>query len=74
MQFEGAGKAKLFGTFTMPRTEGGASVPGVLVVPTAGAGSLLAQTGTADPLGKDLATTFAGAGVASYRYDQRGTG
>lgn len=65
---------QLFGTFAMPATEAGASVPGVLVVPTAGAGGLLAQTGTADPLGKDLATTFNGAGVASYRYDQRGTG
>jgi len=74
VQFEVAGKATLFGTFTMPKTEGGASVPGVLVLPTAVAGSLLAQTGTTDPLGKDLATTFAGAGVASYRYDLRGTG
>jgi len=34
----------------------------------------MAQTGTADPLGKDLANTFTGAGVASYRHDQRGTG
>ncbi len=58
----------------MPATQGGASVPGALVVPTAGAGGLLTQTGTADPLAKDLATTFAGSGVASYRYDQRGTG
>ena len=72
IQFEGAGKAKLFGTFTMPVTQGGAGVPGALVVPTAGAGSL--QTGATDPLGKDLATAFAEAGVASYRYDQRGTG
>jgi len=74
VQFEGAGKVKLFGTFAMPATEAGSSVPGVLVVPTAGAGGLLAQTGTADPLGKDLASTLTGAGVASYRYDQRGTG
>ena len=75
VQFEGAGKVKLFGTFTMPATPAGAgSVPGVLVVPAAGAGGLIGQTGVADPFPKDLANTFAGAGVAAYRYDQRGTG
>ena len=74
VQFEGAGKVKLFGTFTMPATPSGGSVPGVLVVPTSGAGGLLGQTGVADPFAKDLANTFAGAGVAAYRYDQRGTG
>ncbi|MGI8983473.1 MAG: hypothetical protein ACR2HM_02890, partial [Acidimicrobiales bacterium] len=73
VQFEGAGKVKLFGTFTMPATHVGANVPGVLRIPTSGAGGLL-QSGVNDPLGKDLAETFAGAGVASYRYDQRGTG
>ena len=74
VQFEGAGKAKLFGTFSMPATKSGASVPGVLLVPTAGAGGLLGGAGVNDPLGKDLAKTFSDAGVASYRYDQRGTG
>ncbi|MGI8810504.1 MAG: alpha/beta hydrolase [Acidimicrobiales bacterium] len=74
VQFEGAGKAKLFGTFAMPATAAGAGVPGVLVVPTAGAGGLQGQSGVADPLGKDLADTFTKAGVAAYRYDQRGTG
>ena len=74
VQFEGAGKAKLFGTFSMPATQGGGTVPGVLLVPTSGAGGLLGQAGVADPMGKDLAKTFSTAGVASYRYDQRGTG
>jgi pimeloyl-ACP methyl ester carboxylesterase len=74
VQFEGAGKVKLFGTFTMPAADAGASVPGVLMVPTSGAGGLLGQSGVADPLGKDLAGMFAKSGVASYRYDQRGTG
>lgn len=73
VQFEGAGKVKLFGTFTMPATQVGTNVPGVLLIPTSGAGGLL-QSGVNDPLGKDLAETFAGAGLASYRYDQRGTG
>lgn len=74
VQFEGAGKAKLFGTFSMPATTSGVTVPGVLLVPTAGAGGLLGGDGVNDPLGKDLAKTFSDAGVASYRYDQRGTG
>ena len=74
VQFEGAGKAKLFGTFSMPAAQAGASVPGVLLVPTAGAGGLLGGAGVNDPMGKDLAKTFSDAGVASYRYDQRGTG
>ena len=74
VQFEGAGKAKLFGTFAMPATRGAAAVPGVLLVPTSGAGGLLSGAGVNDPLGKDLAKTFSDTGVASYRYDQRGTG
>jgi pimeloyl-ACP methyl ester carboxylesterase len=74
VQVEGAGKVKLFGTFTMPATDATSAVPGALLVPTAGAGGLLGQGGVNDPLGKDLATSLAGAGVASYRYDQRGTG
>jgi len=74
LQFEGAGKAKVFGTLSMPETPAGATVPGVLIIPTAGAGGLLGFAGVADPLGKDLAKTFAASGVASYRYDQRGTG
>jgi pimeloyl-ACP methyl ester carboxylesterase len=74
VQFEGAGKVKLFGTFTMPATQPGAAVPAALLVPTSGAGGLLGAAGVNDPLGKDLAKSFADAGVASYRYDQRGTG
>lgn len=74
VQFDGAGKVKLFGTFAMPATESDATVPGVLMIPTSGAGGFLGPAGVADPLGKDLAKTFTDAGVASYRYDQRGTG
>ena len=75
LQFEGAGKVKLFGTFTMPAaSHSAASVPGVLLVPTALAGGVVGETGVGDPFGKDLASRFAVAGVATYRYDQRGTG
>ena len=73
VQFVGAGKVRLFGTFTMPETTSRA-VPGVLLVPTSGAGDLLGPTGANDPLGQDLAASFAQAGLATYRYDQRGTG
>lgn len=77
VQFEGAGEVKLFGTFSMPATSSGGSVPGVLILPTAGAGDrngLIGQTGVADPFGSDLSAAFTDAGLATYRYDQRGTG
>ncbi len=77
VQFEGAGKVKLFGTFTMPATTGGKGVPAALVVPTGGAGggrNGAGQTGVADPFSRELSEAFAGAGLATYRYDQRGTG
>ena len=77
VQFTGAGKARIFGAFTMPATKAGESVPGVLVVPTAAGGDrngLLGPTGVADPLARDLADAFKNAGLATYRYDQRGTG
>jgi pimeloyl-ACP methyl ester carboxylesterase len=77
VQFVGAGKVRLFGTFAMPETKAGESVPGVLVLPTAGAGDrngILGTTGVADPLGRDLAAAFTNSGLATYRYDQRGTG
>ena len=75
LQFEGAGKVKLFGALTVPAaSQSAASVPGVLVVPTAAAGGVAGETGVGDAFGKDLASRFAAAGVATYRYDQRGTG
>ncbi len=77
VQFEGAGKVKLFGTFSMPATAAGGNVPGVLILPTAGAGArngVNGQTGVADPFGRDLSEAFTDAGLATYRYDQRGTG
>lgn len=77
VQFVGAGKVRLFGTFTMPENKAGEGVPGVLILPTGGAGDrngIRGVTGVADPLGQDLAATFGKAGLATYRYDQRGTG
>jgi pimeloyl-ACP methyl ester carboxylesterase len=74
LQFEGAGKVRLFGTLTMPATQAGAGVPGVLVLPGDGAGGLLGPGGVADPMGQDMAKAISGAGAAVYRYDQRGTG
>ncbi len=75
LQFEGAGNVRLFGTLTMPATQAGGAVPGALVIlPTAAAAGLPGQAGTANSVGRDLATSIAAAGVAAYRYDQRGTG
>lgn len=73
VQFAGAGKVRLFGTFTMPETAS-RTAPGVLLVPTGGAADLLGPTGADDPFGGDLAAAFGEAGMATYRYDQRGTG
>ena len=74
VQFEGAGKVKLFGTLSLPAMDAGGSVPAALLIPTSGAGGFLGPAGVADPLGQELAKSFTDAGVAAYRYDQRGTG
>lgn len=77
VQVVGANKVRLFGTFTTPPAAQSASVPGVLLVPTVGPGDrngLIGPSGAPDRIAQDLAQAFSGAGVASYRYDRRGTG
>ncbi len=77
VQVTGTGKVHLFGTFTVPPAAARDAVPGVLLVPTLGSGDRdgpIAPTGIRDALGADLAKTLSDAGVASYRYDRRGTG
>lgn len=77
VQVVGANKVRLFGTFTTPPAGQSASVPGVLLVPTVGPGDrngLIGPSGAPDRIAQDLAQAFSGAGVASYRYDRRGTG
>ena len=77
VQVTGAGKVRLFGTFTVPAAATSASVPGVLILPSTGPGDRdgpLALDGAPDQLGRDLASSLSNAGVASYRYDRRGMG
>jgi pimeloyl-ACP methyl ester carboxylesterase len=80
VQVTGANKLRLGGTLFVPRAavEPGAKVPGVLFVPTVGAGErngpVLPGGAGLDPLAADLAKGFAEAGLASYRFDRRGTG
>ena len=77
VQVTGAGKVRLFGTFAIPPAASSASVPGVLIVPTAGLGdrdAALGVDGVRDTWARDLARSLSDAGLASYRYDRRGTG
>ncbi len=75
VQITGAGKIHLFGTFAIPDAASGASVPGALIIPTAGLGDrdgLIGVGGVPDPVAKEIAQSLSRAGVASYRYDRRG--
>ena len=81
VQVTGAGKVRLGGTLFVPPAatqSGTTSVPGVLFVPTLGPGErngpVLPGGAGLDPLAADLAKTFGEGGLASYRYDGRGTG
>ncbi|MDQ3978556.1 MAG: lysophospholipase [Actinomycetota bacterium] len=81
VQVTGAGKVRLGGTLLVPQAatvSPNAKVPGVLFVPAVGSGErngpiITGATGL-DPLAADLAKAFGEAGLASYRYDGRGTG
>jgi pimeloyl-ACP methyl ester carboxylesterase len=81
VQVTGAGKVRLGGTLLVPQAATASpnpKVPGVLFVPAIGPGErngpvLTGATGL-DPLAADLAKAFGEAGLASYRYDGRGTG
>lgn len=77
VQVVGAGKVRLFGTFTVPPAAAAASVPGVLIVPSAGQGDrdgAITLSGAPDRWARDVSKSMSAAGLASYRYDRRGTG
>lgn len=73
----GAGNVRLSGTLATPPAAGGGTVAGVLIVPSLAPGDrdgLIAPSGGSDRIGQDLAKAFSEAGIASLRYDRRGTG
>jgi len=77
LQFTGAGKVRLGATLTMPASgPSGALPPAVLIVPGPGLTSRDGRTVGApiDNLYKDLSKAFTAAGMATFRYDRRGTG
>jgi len=75
LQFTGAGKVRMGATLTMP-TGLTAPPPAVLIIPGPGLTSRDGRTIGApiDNLYKDLSKAFVAAGVATLRYDHRGSG
>jgi pimeloyl-ACP methyl ester carboxylesterase len=76
LQFTGAGgKVRISGTLTLPANVKG-PVPAVLVVPSPGLTNRDGMTvgAPADLLYKDLTKAITAAGMASFRYDHRGSG
>jgi pimeloyl-ACP methyl ester carboxylesterase len=75
LQFTGAGKVRMGATLTLPATSGGPP-PAVLIVPGPGLTSRDGRTVGApiDNIYKDLSKAFVAAGVATFRYDHRGSG
>ena len=80
VEFAGANKAQIVGTLSIPPAavqSAKATVPGVLFVPDLGPGDRngpISATNVPDPLAQDLSTAFTSAGMATLRYDRRGTG
>ena len=76
VRFTGAGGIDIAASLTMPPAAASQPVPAVLVLsgfgPSDRNGRL--RNGSPDPLYQDLARALADAGVASLRYDKRGTG
>ena len=75
LQFTGAGKVRLAATLTMPTGVSGPP-PAVLIVPGPGLTTRDGRTVGApiDNLYKDLSKSFVAAGMATFRYDGRGSG
>jgi len=74
LQFTGAGKVRISGTLTMPAVKG--PVPAVLIVPGPGLTNRDGLTVGApiDNLYKDISKSLVAAGMATFRYDHRGSG
>ncbi len=75
LQFTGAGKVRMGATLTMPAGANGPA-PAVLIIPGPGLTSRDGRTVGApiDNVYKDLSKSFVAAGMATFRYDRRGSG
>jgi len=74
-EFVGAGGVRLGATLTLPAGDG-RPVPGVLIVPGAASidrNAVINEAGQTDPLYSDLSQALARAGLASLRFERRGT-
>ncbi len=80
VQFASVGNVHLAGSLLLPAAatkSPNATVPGVLVIPDIGPGDRdgpISAASEPDRIGADLATSFGSVGLASLRYDGRGTG
>ncbi len=77
VQVLSADKTRIFGTLTVPPAAANASVPGALILPSAGPGDrngTISNTSVPSGLGQALAGELTDAGLVTYRYDRRGTG
>lgn len=77
VQINGAGRVRIAGTLRLPERTRPARVPGVLVVPGFGStdrDGLVRPGGERDLLYRDVSEELAQAGIATFRYDKRGTG
>lgn len=75
IRLDGAGGVRLAGTLQLPASP--APAPGVLIIPGFGPtdrNGVAAPSSAPDPLYRDIAASLADAGLASFRYDKRGTG
>ncbi len=77
VQLSGAGRVGIAGTFRLPERTRGRPAPAVLIIPGFGPtdrNGVPSAGGEEDPLYRDVSHELAERGMASLRYDKRGTG
>ena len=77
VQISGAGRVGIAGTFRLPERTREKPVPAVLIIPGFGPtdrNGVPSAGGEGDPLYRDVSHELAERGMASLRYDKRGTG
>jgi len=77
VELSGAGRLDIAGTFRLPEQTRGEPVPAVLIIPGFGPtnrNGVPGPDGEEDPLYRDVSQKLADGGMASLRYDKRGTG